>query len=669
MTQSTAFAGSGADWLAANQRHLSGALDRIRIALQEHGNGTSPDSRSLRPAIPAYAPGLEVGGAPMALDRLVSMFGLSPFERDLILLTAGVELDSAIAASCVAADRHSQRPCPTFSLALAALPGAHWSALSPGAPVRHWRMVEVGGGHTLTTSPLRIDERVLHYLAGIAAPDARLSGLVSPVRWEGRLAPTHTDAMNRIVATWRRSTDWPNPATIQLRGDGGSMKRAIAMAACQSIGMKMCVTWIDAIPNSTQEAESFARYWEREAALSGTALLVDCDDLDFADAARTAALARFVDRTRGVILISLREPRRLGTRATIGIHVDGLSSEEQRRAWWEALGPVADTLNGQVDLLVSQFNLTHEAIRGAAAEAFSSAGQPQASSQAHEFGHALWDACREHSRPRLEDLAQRIHAGTTWADLVLPDAQLRLLQDISAHVRRRTLVYETWGFGGSGSRGLGISALFAGGSGTGKTMAAEVIANDLRLDLYRIDLSSVVSKYIGETEKNLRRIFDAAEEGGAILLFDEADALFGKRSDVKDSHDRYANIEVSYLLQRIECYKGLAILTTNMRSALDTAFLRRLRFVVQFPFPDAAHREAIWRRVFPKDTPLDGIRPSLLAGLIVPGGNIRNIALSAAFLAADAGEPVRTSHVLRAARSEYAKLEKPLTDAEVEGWV
>jgi SpoVK/Ycf46/Vps4 family AAA+-type ATPase len=217
-------------------------------------------------------------------------------------------------------------------------------------------------------------------------------------------------------------------------------------------------------------------------------------------------------------------------------------------------------------------------------------------------------------------------------------------------------------------RGLGISALLAGASGTGKTMAAEVLAGELRLDLYRIDLSSVVSKYIGETEKNLRRVFDAAEAGGAILLFDEADALFGKRSEVKDSHDRYANIEVSYLLQRMEEYRGLAILTTNMKNGLDTAFLRRIRFVVQFPFPDSAQRAEIWRRIFPSGTPTEGIDPLKLSRLNVAGGNIRNVAINAAFLAADAGEPVRMGHLLRAARTEYAKLEKPLTDAEIGGW-
>jgi SpoVK/Ycf46/Vps4 family AAA+-type ATPase len=199
-------------------------------------------------------------------------------------------------------------------------------------------------------------------------------------------------------------------------------------------------------------------------------------------------------------------------------------------------------------------------------------------------------------------------------------------------------------------------------------MAAEVLADELQLDLYRIDLSSVVSKYIGETERNLRRVFDAAEEGGAILLFDEADALFGKRSEVKDSHDRYANIEVSYLLQRMEAYRGLAILTTNMRSALDNAFLRRIRFAVQFPFPDVVQRAEIWRRIFPPDTPLEGLDVEKLARLNVAGGNIRNIALNAAFLAADAEEPVRMTHLMRAARGEYAKLEKPLTEAEIGSW-
>jgi SpoVK/Ycf46/Vps4 family AAA+-type ATPase len=245
---------------------------------------------------------------------------------------------------------------------------------------------------------------------------------------------------------------------------------------------------------------------------------------------------------------------------------------------------------------------------------------------------------------------------------------MRVLREIATQVRQRAKVYEEWGFGEQ-RRGLGVTALFAGVSGTGKTMASEVLAADLHLDLYRIDLSQVVSKYIGETEKNLRRVFDAAEGGGVILLFDEADALFGRRSEVKDSHDRYANIEISYLLQRMEEYRGLAILTSNQRAALDHAFLRRLRFIVEFPFPVAPARADIWRRVFPPATPVEGLDAGKLARLNVAGGSIRNIAMNAAFLAAEAGQPVRMSDVLHATRTECAKMDKTPNDAEVRDWV
>jgi SpoVK/Ycf46/Vps4 family AAA+-type ATPase len=210
--------------------------------------------------------------------------------------------------------------------------------------------------------------------------------------------------------------------------------------------------------------------------------------------------------------------------------------------------------------------------------------------------------------------------------------------------------------------------LFAGPSGTGKTLAAEVLAGELGLDLFRVDLSRVVSKYIGETERNLRRVFDAAEAGQAVLLFDEADALFGKRTEVKDSHDRYANIEVSYLLSRMEEYSGLAVLTTNMREAIDLAFLRRLRFVVEFPFPDAAERARIWSRMFPEEAPKEGHDVRRLAQMNLPGGHIRNIALGAAFLAADAGEKIGMAHLRSAALAEYAKLQRPPTQTELAGW-
>jgi SpoVK/Ycf46/Vps4 family AAA+-type ATPase len=287
----------------------------------------------------------------------------------------------------------------------------------------------------------------------------------------------------------------------------------------------------------------------------------------------------------------------------------------------------------------------------------------------HPPAAALWQACRIQARPRLAHLARRIDSRATWEDLVLPDLQRELLADLADQLQHQTTVYQDWGFGTAGSRGLGLTALFAGGSGTGKTLAAEVLAQQFALDLYRIDLSAVVSKYIGETEKNLARIFTAAAAGGAILLFDEADALFGKRTAVKDSRDRHANVEVSYLLQRMESYQGLAILTTNLKGAIDTAFFRRIRFVVDFPFPEAAQRVEIWRRVFPPKTPTQDLDYDCLGQLQMSGGNIRNIALNAAFFAASAGEPVMMKHILKATKRECLKLQRTLTKDEISDWV
>ena len=321
---------------------------------------------------------------------------------------------------------------------------------------------------------------------------------------------------------------------------------------------------------------------------------------------------------------------------------------------------VACSADEELDVLTAQFDLSVRVIRAAAADARSIAGE--------EAVTAAWNVCRMFLRDRMEELAQRISTRAGWSDLVLPPAETEVLRAIVAQVRQRRTVYETWGFAQKSGRGLGTSVLFAGPTGTGKTLAAEVLANEMRLDLYRIDLSAVVSKYIGESEKALRRVFDAAEDSGAILLFDEADALFGLRSPVKDSHDRYANIQVSYLLQRMEEYRGLAILTTNQKAALDPAFMRRLRFVVQFPFPGVEQRSAIWSAVFPANAPQDGLDSERLAQLNVAGGNIRNIAMNAAFLAAEESRPIRMQDVLVATRAEYAKLERSLTSAETAGW-
>ncbi len=647
-------------WLDANQRYLVAAVAHVRALLERH---TTRGADSGEPDTAGFA-AMDAIEATMAarpaLETLRTAFRLSPFECHALLLCAAMEFDAAIAPLCAEAQGDPQRPYPTFSLALAALPQAHWSALAPAAPLRHWRLIEVGAGPALTLSPLRIDERVMNYLVGVRHRDARLAGLIEPLPPAGDLVPSHQAASGRIVAIWSGVEGGDASPVIQLCGSDAMSKRGIAATACAASDREPLVMAADAIPIAPGELDVLVRLWEREALLEPCAVFLDCEEMDDADGLRAGAVARFIDQMRGPVIVGSRDRQRTRQRPVVTLDVDRPDTEEQDALWRAALGAAAPRLNGHLGALLSQFSLGAAEIASASAMA---RGEPD-----ERVPAILWEACRVQSRARLDDLAQRIVSPARWDDLVLPEAQRGILREIAVHVRQRATVYQQWGFAGKGARGLGVSALFAGASGTGKTMAAEVLANELHLDCYRIDLSSVVSKYIGETEKNLRRVFDAAEAGGAILLFDEADALFGKRSEVKDSHDRYANIEVSYLLQRMEMYRGLAILTTNLKSALDTAFLRRIRFVVPFPFPDAAQRAEIWRRVFPPATPTDGLAIEPLAQLNIAGGNIRNIAVNAAFLAADADEPVRMRHLLQAARTEYAKLEKPLTGSEIDGW-
>jgi hypothetical protein len=647
------------DWAEANQRYLTAALAEVRRELERHAGTGEPVSAE--PKSPESGEKAAEMPAPPALEILCGLFGLSPFERSTLLLCAGVELDAAFPALCAAAQGDAGRPHATFGLALTALPDPHWSALSPAAPLRRWRLVEVGG-ESLTRSPLRTDERVLHHLAGVQYLDEQLEGFVETVQDADELLPSQRALAGRLAGTWSRSAGGPLPVA-QVSGGDREGRRTVAVAACEKLGLALCKISAQNLPSDLRELGALARLWEREAALSSSALLLECGDNGANEEAHERAALRFIESVGGTVIVAGVDHLPAPRRSFFTLRMPDPTPHEKRDLWLGALGESAESANGQVDSLVAQFDLGAGAIRSACAEAL---GRHNDASE--DLGDLLWKAGREQARPRLEDLAGRIEPAAAWDDLVLPEAHKQLLREVAVHVRRRTTVYESWGFGARSSRGLGISALFAGPSGTGKTMAAEVLADELRLDLYRIDLSSVVSKYIGETEKNLRRVFDAAEAGGAILLFDEADALFGKRSEVKDSHDRYANIEVSYLLQRMEAYRGLAILTTNMKGALDVAFLRRIRFVVQFPFPDAANRAEIWRRVFPAETPTKGLDFDKLARLNVAGGNIRNIALNAAFLAADAEQPVRMKHLLRAARGEYAKLEKPLTGAEIGGW-
>jgi hypothetical protein len=643
-------AANATSWPEQNKAYLSAEFARLR---QLFPNGEQSDEAKAA-TLEKHAAELRLQmQSPPAIDLLSELFALTTFERQFLLLCAGVEMDSRLVEACAEAHGNPQKAYVTFGLALGLLPDSHWDAITVARPLRRFFMLEVQRANNLTSAPLRIDERILHYLAGGNLLDPRLESLVrySPYpEWIAEEQRAIAERATRLLRSYAEVAP-----LVHLCGDDPLGHEDIAAFAAHELDRQLLVLKAEELPPIGPELDQFVSLWERESLLLSGALLVQVGS-----AAMSTSASHLVGRVRGTVFLATREPVRL-TRTFVRLDAYKPGPVEQKNLWRNTLGAAAESLNGTLDDLSEQFRLS--------ARLISSTGYLLSSQEGQLAANEVWDACRLLARPKLEDLAQRIVPCATWEDLILPDLQKNTMHQLAAQVRHRMKVYETWGFAEKGRRGLGVSALFAGPSGTGKTMAAEVLARELRLDLYRIDLSAVVSKYIGETEKNLKQVFDGAEEGGVLLLFDEADALFGRRSEVHDSHDRYANIEISYLLQRMEAYQGLAILTTNLKSSMDTAFRRRLRFTVNFPFPDAAHREAIWRKVFPAATPTEELDPKKLAQLNVTGGNIRNIALNAAFLAAEAGTPVGMANLVEAAKLEAQKIERPLSDAETRGWV
>jgi hypothetical protein len=609
------------------------------------------------------------GGQTPAMLILGQRFGLSRFEQEILLLCAAMELDQTLPEKCARID--ARRPYPTFALALNLFDDAAWDALSPEGPLRYWRLVEINQppNEPLTTSGLRLDERILNYIKGLNYVDDRLRPFIAPLAAGGRratLARSQEAAVAAIGQHLRLAAGWERPPVIQLAGADSESKQLVAAAAAAGLNMNIFRLPVGLLPAQVAELETFARLWERESLLLPLALLLDASEVDNTTGEQGGALARFLSRANGIFWVDTPQARADLGRNMAVVNVARPEAVEQREAWAAALGrsaghPLPTRLAGQFSLNLP----TIEQVASAALAAAELAGAPARGTNGAELGQAVWEICLARTSPQLGGLAQRLEPKATWDDITLPEPEMRLLRQIAGQVGQRSRVYDEWGFRGKMNRGFGINALFTGESGTGKTMAAEVLANELRLHLYRIDLASVVSKYIGETEKNLRRLFDAAEDGGAILFFDEADALFGKRSEVKDSHDRYANIEINYLLQRIEAYHGLAILATNMKNGLDPAFLRRLRFIVQFPFPGIAERRRIWSNAFPPALPTHGLDYDWLARLNLAGGSIHNVAINAAFAAAQMGEPVTMPVVLDVARAEFRKLERPINESDL----
>jgi hypothetical protein len=491
----------------------------------------------------------------------------------------------------------------TVGVSVGRLPGAALSSWLPAAPLRQYRLLELSESGPFMARTIRMPESVLHYLLGQGMIDADL--------------PVREVSAPRSVGTWT------GPITRSAASTGA--------AEAWIAGRNLRVFRVHS--SEIEDPADFVARWTREALLYGAGLVLE------GDASRIAPLARFP-----LVIVG---PATIDYPAidTTPVPQAGRQREE---IWRESLGDRAAAMNGQLSQLARQFRLDESQIRLA-----SLAEDP-------------WDKARELARRDLDGVAKRIETESRWEDLILPPETEKLLKEIVAQTRHRYRVYDQWGMAARSRRGLGIGALFHGPSGTGKTLAAEVMANELKVDLYHVDLSQMVSKYIGETEKNLEKVFTAAESAGALLLFDEADALFGKRSEVKDAHDRYANIEVGYLLQRIEAYDGLVVLTTNLKGSLDAAFLRRFRFVVPFPFPDADDRRRLWEAAFPESAPTEDIDPARLARITLTGGSIRNIALASAFLAAQEEGPINSERILRAARRELSKLERSMSElAEV----
>ncbi len=634
---------------------------------------------ALEHALDERAQRLADAGTPPALYMLAHLFGLTGFEREVLLLCLAPELDPGFERLYGYVQDETARLYPTPHLALSLLareadgdgrdgtPAAARDSFLPEAPLRRFALMILESGAqpmaTLASSPMRLDRRIVDYLLGINRPDEQLDTLLRPVP-ERLLAQQHGELVDRLFHWSEANAGRGNWPLINLTGPVGVGKRAVARALAERLGLRLHELDTDRLPAAAPERKAVLRLLEREAVLLQLACYLNAGSLDPADQAGNDGFRDTVEQL-GVLLIVGSRERWRSERRVLSLAVPKPDAEAREDLWRQALEGTAHALDTQLGIVVQQFDFGPREIIRVVTAARDLADLRSPGKEGRIAAGDLWQSCRDLAGQALGELAQPLDPGYAWDDIVLPEDVLSQLREIAAQVAHRARVYEDWGFGEKLSRGRGIAALFAGPSGTGKTMAAEVLAGQLELDLYRIDLAGVVSKYIGETEKNLRKVFDAAERSGAILFFDEADALFGKRTEVKDSHDRYANIEVNYLLQCMEEYRGLAILATNRKSALDRAFLRRLRFLVDFPFPDTAGRRRIWQQVFPDRAECEGLDYDALARLEISGGNIHNIALNAAFLAADEDTPVRMHQVLRAARREYAKIDKILPEAEL----
>lgn len=628
------------------------------------------------------------------LARLKREFGLSAFDVDLLLIALAPELDLRYERIYAYLQDDVTRKRPSVDLALnllcttAAEKIARRVHFAVGAPLFDQGLLHlVPDAHTIRPPLLahyfKLDEQVLALLLDLRILDARLAPfcrLLKPDLRNKELAIATPAA--KLSSVIRQARDLHEPLRFYFRGPEGTGKRRAAEAVATECGASLLVVDLSRHPAGENDFAPLLRLAFREAWFREAIVYVEAADeliLDQNDAPLRRFTELLVQHPGITILSGTADWKRSGPQptavTTVPFSVPDFSA--RRKCWLDNLTKerltVSETI---VAALADRFCLTFaqiaEAIVSARNQMRWETATPQSGSSsetAHERNEAaLFAAARVESGKSMGALALKIQPVYSWKDIVLPAATLVQLRELCQRVVHRQQVLGQWGFDRKLSLGKGVNALFAGPSGTGKTMAAEIVANELGLDLYKIDLSGVVSKYIGETEKNLDRVFTIAAHANAILFFDEADALFGKRSEVRDSHDRYANLEISYLLQKMEQYEGVAILATNLRQNLDDSFARRLTFAIHFPFPGEEERLRIWRGIWPAETPRAALKLDFFAGQFkLSGGSIKNIALAAAHLAAADGGVVTTAHLLHATQREYAKLGRNLSAGELSG--
>ena len=611
------------------------------------------------------------------LGRLAERCRLSDFECACLLLALAPHLDRRYGRLYAYLQDDLTKPYPTADLAFTlfcttfAEKVRQRSRFGAWAPLRQSGLLSLDGNDAqpLITRPLAVDERLVAYLLGrddvdpgITEAGGRLEAGLAP---EIVLPPAVRDEMSELQRRWAAELDAGELAPVLcVVGPPGSGRRLAARHLAAAVGRPLlCLSHVPALPG-----------WRapREALLQDAVLCVaDADalfeGLEVAAAAWLNALGGAVAAARVPLIFTLanadRLPATFAGREMRLLRLPAAGVEERARIWMlEARGVGLGLSGDQSRLLATTYRLTGAQVRDAVGRARLLGGSRRPQAQ-------LVNAARALSTVSLGRLGQEVAPRFAWGDIVVPAEVADALQEIIRRVRHHPRVFGEWGFDRRHAPSRSLSVLFSGPSGTGKTMAAEVIASELGLPLYRVDLSAVVSKYIGETEKNLSQIFADASSSGAILFFDEADALFGKRSEVRDSHDRYANMEVSYLLQRMEDYDGIVVLASNLRQNMDEAFVRRLHLAVDFPFPDAEARLEIWRRTLPALVPLaeDVDLPFLARRFRLSGGNIRNVVVTAAFLAAPDGSAVSMHHFLSAIRREHQKMGKLLmaTDDDI----